>query len=89
MHRSALQRVQSALVANAPATVDMTLAQACRHVLGQSQAAGPWDKSVLDGYPGEPGFSRRTRALIIVGATVASWGMIAAIVMSAGLAPTF
>jgi hypothetical protein len=47
------------------APLDAALPETCRNVA--------WDKSVLDGYPGEPGYSRRTRFLVLVGAVVVGW----------------
>lgn len=77
MSRSAIQRIQSTFVVDAPAITDMTLAQACRHVLGEPQLPNPWDKGFLDGYPGEPGLSRRDRAWVLLAAVPAAWAVFA------------
>lgn len=73
MAYAALQRITSAMVIDAPAP---TTTMPCCALVDPSVV---WDKNFLDGYEGEPGFSRRTRFLTIVGSAAAAWGVIIAL----------
>jgi len=78
MKTAALESLKSALVAPAPADVDMSLAEALADLA--LRLGVTWDKNVLDGYEGERGFSPQGRALAIIGAVTGSWLLIAAAV---------
>ena len=82
MSRSALQRLQTAVVADAPATVDMTLPEALADTARRLGVS--WDKGVLDGYPGEGGLSPSGRLLTIIGACVIGWTPIVALFATRG-----
>lgn len=77
MAAAAFNPLSQSLVADAPAIADMTLAEALADTARRLGVA--WDKSVLDGYPGEPGYSRRTRLLVIVGCVAVCWTPIIAV----------
>lgn len=80
MLSTSIQRLSNAFVAPAPADVDMSLAEALAALA--ERLGVTWDKNILDGYPGEPGYSPQARALMIIGAVVLSWLLIATIVMA-------
>ena len=75
-----LKRLSNAFAMEAPATTEMPLGMACCAVTALHGSETRWDKNILDPYPDEPGFSRRTRGILLLALPFASWGVLGAFV---------
>lgn len=70
-----IQRLSSALIVDAPATADLSLAMACCSLAAADHTI-VWDKNFLDGYEGEKGYGPATRLLVLTGSTILGWAAI-------------